>query len=95
MADRATIIASRGVIDFYYWKGMPVARRWPRKSTQPRTAGEIASSELFAVAAVMTGALDPAIVDSWKAMPGMTQGVTWVDQFRASVRGKPWMEVGV
>ena len=93
MADRATIIASRGVIDFYYWKGMPVARRWPRKSTQPRQAGEIASSNLFTVAAVATGALDADYVNLLRAQPGGT-GVTWVDRFRALARLKNWDVVG-
>jgi hypothetical protein len=92
MADRATILACRGVVDFYFWKGMPVARAWPRKSTQPRTAGEIASSEEFTVAAVMTGAIDALWMERTKAQPEGS-GVTWVDRFRATVRGKCWDEV--
>jgi hypothetical protein len=90
-ADRATIIACRGVIDFYYWKGMPVARAWPRKSTQPRTAGEIASSEEFTAAAKMTGALDAGYMKFWAPMAAGGHGVTWVDGFRAWARGKPWV----
>lgn len=89
-ADRATIIACRGVIDFYYWKGIPVARRWPRKSSQPRTAREVASSEEFAAAAAITGGMGSAMVEAWKRdMVGV--GVTWVDRQRAATRGKSWI----
>lgn len=34
---RGIILGLKGVVDFYSWKGRPVARRWPRKPTQPRT----------------------------------------------------------
>lgn len=92
-ADRATIIANRGLIDFYYWKGIPVARRWPRKSTQPRTAGEILSSERFTAAAIMTGAIDAEYMAFLKRSLPAGQGVTWVDWFRANARRKTWVEI--
>ena len=92
MADRATIIACRGLVDFYYWKGQPVARAWPKKSTQPRKAGEILSSQAFTAAAVITGAIDPTLMLIYRAQPGGT-GVTWVDRFRALARLKSWDHV--
>lgn len=91
--DSGTIIALRGDIDFYFWKGIPVARRWPRKSTVPRTAKEIRSSELFSAAAKMTGMIDPLVAQSWKDAVAGGQGVTWVDAFRAMARGKSWLVV--
>ncbi len=30
----------RGVVDFYYWKGIPIARRWPRDPRQPNTPAQ-------------------------------------------------------
>jgi hypothetical protein len=33
---RGIVLGLKGSIDFYSWKGIPVARRWPRKPTQPR-----------------------------------------------------------
>lgn len=83
-------MASRGRVDYYLWMGIPVARSWPKKSTQPRTAGEIASSDAFRVAAVATGALGSNLKEHWMAMECGT-GVTWVDHFRATARGKPWI----
>lgn len=85
-------MASRGRVDYYLWMGIPVARSWPRKSTQPRTAAEIASSNAFAVAAVATGAVAPIVQQSFKAMQ-IGVGVTWVDHFRAQARGKPWIHL--
>lgn len=30
----------RGVVDFYYWRGVPIARSWPRKPNQPGTPAQ-------------------------------------------------------
>jgi len=93
MPDSATIMASRRRVDYYLWMGIPVARSWPRKSTQPRTAGEIASSEAFKAAAVMTGAVGSNVRDAYKV--GMVgHGVTWVDRFRGAAGGKSWIRLG-
>ena len=92
MADRATIIACRGLVDFYYWKGQPVARAWPKRSTSPRTAGEVLSSSRFTAAAVWTSNISTAVESDYKAWIRGT-GVTWVDMQRALARGKPWFHV--
>ena len=31
----------RGVVDFYYWKTIPVARAWPRHPAQPNTVAQV------------------------------------------------------
>lgn len=90
LPDSGTIMASRGRVDYYYWMGIPVARAWPRKSTVPRTAGSIASSEAFTAAAVLTGAVAEPVQVLFKRVHVGT-GVTWVDHFRASARGRPWI----
>lgn len=92
LPDSPTILASRGKVDYYLWKGIPVARSWPRKSTQPRQAGEILSSEEFKVAAIMTGAISPRVRNLYKSQM-VGNGVTWVDWFRATARGKPWIRL--
>jgi hypothetical protein len=93
MPDGGTIMASRQRVDYYLWKGVVVARSWPKKSTQPRHGGEILSSEEFKVAAVMTGAVGSTIREGLVAMHA-GKGVTWVDHFRAMARGKPWIVLG-
>ena len=90
--DSGTVIAMRGRVDFYLWKGTPVARAWPRRSTQPRTAGEIASSQRFTWYTKLTGALDPRTAAAWRRMvAGHGHGITWVDGYRAAIGGRPWV----
>lgn len=37
----------RGVLDFYYWKGIPCVRSWPRIPFASRTPASLASAKLF------------------------------------------------
>lgn len=37
----------RGVLDFYYWKGIVCVRSWPRISYANRTPASLASAQLF------------------------------------------------
>ncbi len=39
----AMINTFRGVVDFYYWKGVPIARAWPRPPKQPGTPAQLAA----------------------------------------------------
>lgn len=71
----AVIIALRGKVDFYYWRGIPCARKWPRGKDRRFTAANIASAAEFGQLAhdiVYIGAawLDAAIE--------MTAGERWV-----------------
>ena len=93
MPDSGTIMASRGRVDYYLWMGIPVARSWPRKSTQPRTAGEISSSNAFVAAAGWTGAMSDVLIQDYKNMM-VGRGVTWIDFQRALFRGKSWIHLG-
>jgi hypothetical protein len=90
LPDSATIMAFRQRVDFYLWKGMPVARRWPVANRhRVRTKGEIASSQQFAVAAYATGLMPAAVRNGFQKARGGA-GWTWVDAFRAGARGKSW-----
>lgn len=90
LPDSATIMAMRGRVDFYEWKGVPVARAWPQPSRQPRTAGSIASSRRFQAYTKMTGAIDPGMrADYRRFVRG--HGITWVDAFRAFAGGRGWI----
>lgn len=37
----------KGVLDFYYWKGIPCVRKWPRTPPSHRTAKSLAAAALF------------------------------------------------
>lgn len=40
--------AFRGVVDFYTWKGINVARAWPKPPNQPNTPAQVATRVAFA-----------------------------------------------
>jgi hypothetical protein len=88
--DTATIIANRQRIDFYFWKGIPVARSWPRFTPYPFSAAQVRSQQNFAAAAAITSAMDPFLVEYYKAH-AVGQSVTWIDAQRATTLGHPWV----
>lgn len=94
MPDSATIIAMRKRVDFYLWKGIPVARKWPVYVPYIPSPAELTSRENFTWAAKATGAIDPGIQQAWKDQMTGGQGVTWCDWFRAAARGNTWIRRG-
>lgn len=56
-----------GVVDFYYWKGIPVARAWPRKPKQPNTPAQVATRQHFAAAGAWMKTLPKPLVEKWIA----------------------------
>lgn len=87
------IMASRQVLDFYCQNGQWVCRTWPRKGPHAKSPGELASVQDFTAAAKMTGALGAGVQLAWRDQINGGYGVTWVDAFRAAVRGKGWVEL--
>lgn len=43
----AVIVSLKGVLDFYYWKGIPCVRKWPRIPPAHRTQASLQSAALF------------------------------------------------
>lgn len=86
-------MALRGRVDVYEhpYSGW-VGRSWPRKSSQPRTEGEVASSLRFITYTKATGMVSDVVRQGWKEHMGGAIGVTWVDAFRATAAGNPWVE---
>lgn len=93
LPDTATIVAFRGVIDFYLWKGLPVGRAWPRKSRFEPTPGEIQGQERFRAMVVYAGAVDPRFRAGYEALMLGGVGVTWVDLNRAMASGNSWVKL--
>lgn len=95
MPDSATIMAARGRLDFYLWKGLPCCRSWPKYNYgRTRTAGEILSSNRFSVAVAASGRMGPQMQQYFKNTWGVGQGVTWVDAQRAMYLGRSWLHYG-
>lgn len=58
MPSQEIIDGLKGVVDFYYWKGIPCARKWPHWAKREPTPDEKAAQDRFAYAA-----------RSWKNLP--------------------------
>jgi len=72
--------ALAGTIDFYYWKGIPVARKWPDWSRFKPSPAQAASMEAFATIRADVKRISPTIRDLWRAAcVGRTNA--WVDLF--------------
>lgn len=62
------IDALAGVIDYYLYMGIPVARSWPRKRSIPPTPQERANWPVFSDATKLWNTLDPTIQAAYNKM---------------------------
>lgn len=93
LPDARTIVEAKGVVDFYYWKGIPCARKWPRKASYERSAAEQAGSARFTTVAKATTGISTVMKELWIGI-GASEGTTWVDVFRNNGLGGEWLEDG-
>lgn len=68
MPERAIVRGFKGVIDFYYWFGIPCARRWPRSPGKRRSPSVEAQWPAFAYAAQAWRTLPEEIRQSYVTM---------------------------
>lgn len=78
--NRQTVGALRGYLDFYYWKGIPVIRKWPDYSNFVPRAGTAASNAAFAESRKTIQLIVPQMRDALRqACIGKRRA--WVDAF--------------
>ena len=73
---RGVVLGLKGIVDFYSWKGIPVARRWPRKPTQPRTPAVQAQYADFKAITQGFKTIDVSVVDAYYGMSSGTMFTT-------------------
>lgn len=56
----------RKTVDFYYWRGIPCARAWPRHTTQPNSPGQLRARGHMAQTLALIKASPPGWKDLWK-----------------------------
>jgi hypothetical protein len=78
MPDKGTIDAMKGCVDFYLWKGIPVARKWPKYPKRAPSAREAQVQSDFAYINKLASQLPEAIIDQYKKMAVGTD-FTWKD----------------
>lgn len=93
LPDSEVRAACTGLVDFYYWKGIPCARKWPDYKPREPQPEELQNQQRFTVVAVATGAIDTFVKDRWRALE-VTDATTWVDVFRATGLGGGWLRDG-
>jgi hypothetical protein len=70
-----------GKVDFYYWKGKPVARRWPKKPTGPPTAAVAQARAIFAETNRQIGTITKPEKRLWRAFV-TAKNTAWFDHVK-------------
>jgi len=87
MPQEHIIAGFHGVIDFYYWKGMPIVRSWPRPPIGPRSPYVTVRYEPFAYINKVAGQLPEYLRQQYAQMAQGT-GLNWKDYLvRSYMRG--------
>jgi len=71
-----------GVVDFYYWKGIPVARTWPRKSSIPPSAAMLVSRSAFIQSRADLKNVSGVVRGAW-ASSAVGRKQAWLDYYTA------------
>lgn len=68
MPHEGIINGFKGVVDFYYWMGIPVARRWPRSPQAPRSEPVRAQWPAWTTAAREWLHLSPYVQEAYNSL---------------------------
>lgn len=90
MPPQYIIDGFKGVIDFYYWKGIPCARKWPVWRARQPTPDEASNQEDFAYINKLWRTLPANLIEAYNAWatPTTLTGKDWF--VRAYMKG--WCE---
>lgn len=80
MVGLKVISGFRGVIDFYYYMGIPCARKWPKKPRVPRSPGVQESIAVFKQATQNLSLISPEVREAYEQMAVGTN-LTWKDLY--------------
>lgn len=80
MPRKDIVDSFRGVLDFYRWCNLVIARKWPQWKGKVRSPYVQAMWPPFVKVNQAAAALPPHVVDTWKHMARHTQ-LTWKDYF--------------
>jgi len=80
--DRERVKALSGIVDFYYWKGIPVARKWPDWSKFKPSANQKLSMAAFSKSRSDLSLVTDRCRDYWRAAHVGVSGA-WLDIYSA------------
>jgi len=73
--------AFRGIVDFYCWRGIHCARKWPSKPHQPNTPAQLITLGMIPYAQTWIKTLDTPVIADIRNMTFPT-GMTYTDFLR-------------
>jgi hypothetical protein len=78
--SRAQVKAFRRVIDFCYWRGIPIARKWPEWHYPAASLKQLEFQNVMRVSRVFLKEIDPALIAFWH---NIFQGKkpSWIDRY--------------
>jgi hypothetical protein len=79
----AMIRTLAGVVDFYYWCGVPVARAWPVMKVKERSPAVLASAAAFKNSRSDLRQISPEVRAAWQAI-GIGKKAAWLDVYTGS-----------
>ena len=94
MPSQAFISGFKGTVDYYAWKGVPVARKWPRSPGKRRAPAVEAQWSSFTYASQEWALLAPSVQAAYNEM-ARSSGLSGRDlQERAYLSGLYHYELG-
>lgn len=84
LPDASTIANLKGKIDFYLWKGIPVARQWPKEPEIPPDSPCRKSATDFGQLTKNATGTDPLLKQLWATEVG-DFGWSWRDALTSAI----------
>jgi len=72
LPGQQVISGFKGVVDYYVWRGIACARRWPRSPGHRRAPAVMAQWSAFSEASKLWNALSPEVQEAYKRMSAGT-----------------------
>lgn len=79
-----------GVVDFYFWKGIPVARLWPRRSNLPPSQKMLGARLAFTQSRIDLRSVQGPAREAW-AVSSYGKRQAWLDYY-TSIYMRMWRD---
>ena len=80
MVGKKVIDGFKGKLDFYYYMGIPVARKWPRSQGKSQTPASVAQQPRFTYATRLPSLASPFVMEAYKRIAASC-GLHWRDWY--------------
>jgi hypothetical protein len=80
--SRELVRGFAGCVDFYYWRGKAIARKWPQHSRIPATVAQAAAREVFKLSRKNLKFFSPEVREAWKLLY-WGKNENWLDYYTA------------